>query len=138
MKGKRLDISASDMLTLREQGFSNKDISNMLDLPLSTVYRYIGGQERRMESITSHMDQKPKAVPTPPPPPPPKHTEAHHIKIINQTVGVDGYCFLINHGNKSVTVSLPGQDSTINLAAGEIEKFSAALLAVQKFIDEKE
>lgn len=55
---KRIGVSKSEMLQLREQGFSNKDIANLLEIHHSTVCRYIGPQGGRMESLAAF--QKPK------------------------------------------------------------------------------
>ena len=41
---KRIGISASEMLQLREQGYSNADIANLLEISRATVQKYIGSQ----------------------------------------------------------------------------------------------
>ena len=46
----RIELSVSEMLQLRKDGYNNKDIAKILDIALPTVYRYIGGQGCRMES----------------------------------------------------------------------------------------
>lgn len=65
------DISVNEMLEMRKQGMSNKDIARVLEISYQTVYRYIGGQGRRMESMAALEPVKAKeAEPTPPPAPP--------------------------------------------------------------------
>lgn len=60
MAYKKIDVSASEMRTLREQGYSNKDIANLLEISLPTVNRYIGPQGRRMESMAAFKTEKHK------------------------------------------------------------------------------
>lgn len=41
---KKVGISKSEMLQMREQGMSNRDIANVLEISKATVFRYIGPQ----------------------------------------------------------------------------------------------
>lgn len=41
---KKCDVTASEMLEMRNQGLSNKDIANCLDISYATVLKYIGKQ----------------------------------------------------------------------------------------------
>jgi predicted transcriptional regulator len=41
---KKIEVSRSEMLQMREQGLSNKDIANVLEISAATVFRYIGPQ----------------------------------------------------------------------------------------------
>lgn len=41
---RKLGVSVSEMLHMREQGLSNKDIANLLEISYPTVLRYIGPQ----------------------------------------------------------------------------------------------
>lgn len=56
---KRLDITPSEMMELRKQGYSNRDIANMLDICIQTVRKYIGRQDGRMDNLEAFKD-KPK------------------------------------------------------------------------------
>jgi DNA-binding CsgD family transcriptional regulator len=40
----KIGISKSEMLRMREQGLSNRDIAKCLDIHFATVYNYIGPQ----------------------------------------------------------------------------------------------
>lgn len=60
----RIGVSKSEMLELRKQGYSNKDIANLLEISAATVFRYIGGQGCRMESMAA-FKETPKAQETP-------------------------------------------------------------------------
>lgn len=57
--GRRIDITPSEMMELRNQGYSNKDIANMLDISHETVRKYIGNQGCRMGGLAAFKD-KPK------------------------------------------------------------------------------
>ena len=41
---RKLDISKSEMLRMREEGLSNRDIAKCLDIHYATVYNWIGPQ----------------------------------------------------------------------------------------------
>ena len=60
MKGVKIDVSVSEMLKLREDGYSNKDIAQMLEISLPTVYKYIGKQCKHMESVYRHQKKRSK------------------------------------------------------------------------------
>lgn len=50
---RKIDVTAAEMLLLREQGYSNIDIAASLDISVATVLRYIGRQGGRMESFAA-------------------------------------------------------------------------------------
>ena len=50
---RKIGVSTSEMLQLREQGLSNRDIANVLEISYPTVCRYIGEQGRHMESLAA-------------------------------------------------------------------------------------
>ena len=57
------EISISEMLTMRQEGLTNKQIAERLDISVSTVYQYIG---RRSEAVKHAAVQgKPCPIPTP-------------------------------------------------------------------------
>ena len=64
MAYKKIGVTATEMLRLREQGLSNKDIANLLEISDLTVRRYIGPQGKRMEHMAAFAESKPKAVAT--------------------------------------------------------------------------
>ena len=57
---RKIYVTASDMLALREQGLSNYDIAKSLDVSINTVRRYIGSQGKRMGSLEAFRDTPPK------------------------------------------------------------------------------
>lgn len=57
---KKCDVTASEMLEMRNQGLSNKDIANCLDISYATVLKYIGKQDGRMENLAAFADTPPK------------------------------------------------------------------------------
>lgn len=62
---KKIGVTKSEMLQMREQGLSNKDIAKCLDINLATVYTYIGKQGGRMESLAAFEEPKPEKLELP-------------------------------------------------------------------------
>lgn len=60
-----LGISKSEMLRMREQGLSNRDIAKCLDVHVATVYNYIGKQGCRMDNLAAFDEPKHEKVETP-------------------------------------------------------------------------
>lgn len=68
---RKIDVTAGEMLALRELGLSNHDIAASLDISIATVLRYIGKQDGRMEGYAAFkntpprkkMEKKPEAMP---------------------------------------------------------------------------
>jgi AcrR family transcriptional regulator len=50
---RKIDVTAAEMLQLREQGMSNHDIAASLDISVATVRRYIGSQGGHMEGYSA-------------------------------------------------------------------------------------
>lgn len=65
MARKLTDISKSEMLRMREQGLSNRDIAKCLDIHFATVYNYIGPQGGRMENLAAFNEPKKEKVELP-------------------------------------------------------------------------
>ena len=59
MARKILGISKSEMLRMRDEGLSNKDIANIIGVHVATVYNYIGPQGCKMEHLAA-FGEKPK------------------------------------------------------------------------------
>ena len=59
------DISKGEMLRMRAEGLSNRDIAKCLDIHYATVYNYIGPQGGRMDNLAAFDEPKPKKVETP-------------------------------------------------------------------------
>jgi transposase len=57
---RKIYVTASEMRTMREEGMSNRDIANALDISYQTVVRYIGKQGGRMDSLEAFRDTPPK------------------------------------------------------------------------------
>lgn len=52
----KICVTPSEMLRMREDGMSNRDIAKSLDISYQTVLRYIGKQGRHMESLAGFRD----------------------------------------------------------------------------------
>lgn len=107
---RKIDVTASEMLALREQGFSNRDIAASLDISYSCVLRTIGKQDGRMEGYAAFKTPAPrKKMETEEMPvlpkynPKPVHEEYH---VGNHTVSLDSI-------TRSVTVD--GDDGEITI-----------------------
>ena len=61
----KIGVSKSEMLRMREQGLSNRDIARLLEIHHATVYNYIGPQGGRMENLAAFDEHKPEKVETP-------------------------------------------------------------------------
>lgn len=62
---RKLGVTRSEMLQLREQGLSNDDIAHVLEISRATVFRYIGKQGGRMENLAAFNEPKKEKVETP-------------------------------------------------------------------------
>lgn len=102
----KLELSVSELMQLRNDGYSNKDIARILDISLATVYNYIGKQGCRIPSATASFISKPKQD-TPPQPP--------QITVVSRVVSIDGYLFELSNLNSAISVCLAnGQSITIH------------------------
>ena len=61
----KIGVSNSEMLRMREQGLSNADIANLLEISKATVFRHIGPQGGRMDSLAAFEKPKTEKVETP-------------------------------------------------------------------------
>lgn len=57
--GRKIYVTAAEMLELRKQGMSNHDIAKSLDICYATVLNYIGRQDGKMEGIAAFKDAPP-------------------------------------------------------------------------------
>lgn len=114
---RKIDVTRAELLELRNQGYSNKEIAEMLDISYQTVFNWIGKQGFRN---APKQEQEP-VVETP------------SVKVITQTVSVDGFLFEINNSAKCVKVAT-GDSSFLLLKEEELDKFSSAFALVKSFI----
>lgn len=83
---RKLDVTRSEMLQLREQGLSNDDIAHVLEISRATVFRYIGGQGKRMESLRAFNEPKKEKVETPKEEPKAPHKAVDALRTICESV----------------------------------------------------
>lgn len=76
MRGKSVlqEVSIDEMMELRNEGYSNNEIAELLDCSYQTVKRYIGIQGFRMQNNGA------KIIPAPPQNA--IHSNAHLIRIV--------------------------------------------------------
>lgn len=60
MRGKKIELSASEMMEMRREGLFNKDIAELLEISLPVVYRHIGKQGGRMERLAAFAKKEKK------------------------------------------------------------------------------
>ena len=113
-RGRKLDITPSELMELRNQGYSNSDIAQMLDISKTTVQRYIGKQGCHMGHLAAFEDKpKNKAVVAPaepaiPPYVPTLVTEQYVIGDCEEQIGVE-----INHECETMKIDANGGDILI-------------------------
>lgn len=61
----KVEVTKSEMLRMREQGLSNRDIAKCLEIHVATVYNHIGPQGRRMENLAAFNEKKPEKMELP-------------------------------------------------------------------------
>ena len=62
---RKCGVTKSEMLQMREQGLSNRDIAKCLEISYPTVVRYIGPQGGRVEGLAAFKEEKPEKVESP-------------------------------------------------------------------------
>lgn len=80
------DISKGEMLRMRAEGLSNRDIAKCLDIHYATVYNYIGPQGGRMDNLAAFDEPKPKKVETPKEDPKPSPKAVDSLGVVAETV----------------------------------------------------
>ena len=86
MARKLTDITKSEMLRMREQGLSNRDIAKCLDIHYATVYNHIGPQGKRMENLAAFDEPKKEKVETPMEEVKPSHKPVDRLGVVAETV----------------------------------------------------
>lgn len=126
------DISVNEMLEMRKQGMSNKDIARSLGVHYSTVLAHIGKQGCRMESIAALEPVKAKEpeVVTPPAPPAPPFFKVGKERLVagEFTVHLDYEARQVDIHSEAVHVKVTGYDKLVGL----MEVISNVLARVAK------
>ena len=128
---KKIELTVSEMQSLREDGYSNKDIAKMLDISIPTVYRYIGAQGQRIQSVVAHWFDKPPKLEEENPQT--QIEEKPQVQVIEQTIAVGGYCFKINQAVKTITAMLPDQNE-VCLSYECVDEFVAAIQTAKQYM----
>lgn len=122
----KLELSVSEMMQLRKDGYSNKDIANILDISLPTVYRYIGKQNRHMESMATSTT------------PPEKFQESTiqppQITVVCRVVSIDGYLFELPTAFNTISVSFADVQS---VKINDLDRFINALELAKGYMNTK-
>lgn len=106
---RKIDVTADEMLQLREQGYSNIDIAASLDISVATVRLYIGRQDGRMESFAAFKNTPPRQKTE-------KETESMHVipkynpLPFKESYSIGDYAIELNNDDRLVTVSAASGD----------------------------
>lgn len=114
---RKLELNVGELLEMRKQGMTNKEIAKSLDISPTTVFSRIGSQGRnstRVEGVSRL----------------PKKEVAPKLMYIEQTVAVNGYVFMINHCEKTIRFTASGGEELMKIKADEINDLVTALKAV--------
>lgn len=82
----KIGVSKSEMLQMREQGLSNRDIAKLLEIHVATVYNHIGPQGGRMDNLAAFDEPKPKEVETPKEEQKPSHRAVDSLEMVYEVV----------------------------------------------------
>lgn len=112
---KKSNVTAAEMLTLREQGYNNAEIAEQLDVSTKTVYRYIGGcRNVKKPTVVKKAANRDDCV-----------------KVIWQVVEVHGYRFDIDLEGGRVCLEESEKPISMELAVDEMDKLIDALALVK-------
>ena len=99
--GRKIYVTAQEMLQLREQGMSNHDIAKSLDISYATVVRYIGRQDGHMEGLAAFKDTPPRKEENEPE----VHAVTHYeAKPVVETFSVSKCRIMLDHENRCVII----------------------------------
>lgn len=115
---RKLEVTASEMLELRRQGYDNKQIAEQLEVSYATVWRYIGKSDVERGNIICEESQiapekkEPKVV------------------VLSETIAVNSFIFRKEGGLLSVMTG--GEDQYLMVPVDKAEEFSEAWIAAKK------
>ena len=116
----KIELSVSELMQYRNDGYSNKDIARILDISVATVYNYIGKQGCRIPSATASFIRKPKKAEEAPPAKP-------EVTLVSRVVSIGGYLFELQSLTDTISVSFAdGQSVKIDDLDGFINALCLA------------
>lgn len=121
----KIELSVSEMMQYRNDGYSNKDIARILDISVATVYNYIGKQGCHIPSATASFISNPKKVEEAPPAKP-------EITVVSRVLSIDGYLFELTSLASGMSVTFAdGQLVVID----DVDRFAQALEMARDYRD---
>lgn len=122
----KLEVSVSEMMQLRNDGYSNADIARILDISLPSVYKYIGKQGCHIPSATASFITKPTTnVPD-------DTTTQQEVMVISRVVAIDGYLFELSSDGIAVSNN-DGQ--YLRIPVDEADRFTQAFMAAKAYME---
>jgi len=123
---KRIELTVSEMRRMREDGYSNKDIANVLDVSVATVYRYIGGQGKRIESVIPEVKPTVKV----------ESRTLPAVKTVSETIAVNGFLFRRDGVNDKLLAYEEGNTQYfITLSVDRLQDYREAIEAAQAYFE---
>lgn len=111
---RKIGVSKSEMLRMREEGLSNRDIAKCLGIHPATVYNWIGPQGSRMENLAAFNEPKTEKVETPKEERKPSPRAVDSLEMVYEVVKSGDGTFRAELDYESKCVAI--LDSTIDFA----------------------
>lgn len=118
----KLELTVSEMMQLRNDGYSNKDIARILDISLPTVYKYIGKQGCHIQSATASFIRKPV-----------EEAPAPEFKVVSQVLSIDGFLFELSKLSSTVGINLADGQS-ITIPADDMDRLMDAMRIAKEYM----
>ena len=109
---KQLNVSRTELLELRNQGYTNHEIAQQLGISPASVYRYISGNTQK---------KKPDVE---------RYTIQPNVKILSTTAEIEGYTFVITD---HVSCTCVDKNISFSMPVDEIEPFILALRKARSY-----
>lgn len=142
------DVSISELMHLREEGYSNREIADCLDVSEMTIYNYIGKNPKeivsrvRRETWLKKNDETfegPKPIKLKAPAPePPAQPQTAVLSVQGRTIDLEGVVcrYTIFAGKEPCRVMISkGEDSAIMIKLDDLQDFAAEVLRILQHKD---
>lgn len=135
MKNRKLlaDFTMDELLSMRDNGMSNRDIANTTGVSLATIYKHLGPQPAALRKPfapsfkDSHSDEPGKAE---------DDVEAALV-VDNQTIGLAGLYagYRVDIRAKKVSIFVEDGVDVMTLSFDEAQTFAKELAAIARHVD---
>ena len=121
------EVSVDELMRMREQGMSNKEIAEQLDVTAGTVYRYIGAQPSRRWGRNNRAGQTVQELTD-------TATKQDPLSVVNQVTYLEGVVslFTVDLQSRIVLLQVKGTEDCITVSFEQWESFSLEIQAIQQ------